>query len=190
VRASLEESARVKRATLEGCAPAIAAAGELLIAALRRGGRVLVFGNGGSASDAQHFAAELAGRFERERPALSALALGANTSDLTALSNDYGFERVFARLVEAHGRAGDAAVAISTSGASPNVNAAVSAARERGLATVGLCGKGGGALATLVDVAVVVPSDRTSRVQEAHIAVCHVWCELVDDALFPETLEA
>lgn len=187
VRASLEESARVKRATREVCERDIARAAELLAGALSAGGRVLAFGNGGSASDAQHFAAELAGRFDRERPALPALALTANTSDLTAIGNDYGFEHTFARLVQAHGRAGDVVVAITTSGSSPNVLAAVDEARKRGLASIGLTGKGGGKLAPHVDVAVVVPSDITQRIQEAHIAVCHAWCEWIDEVLFPET---
>jgi len=186
VRASLEESARVKRETAAACLAAIVDAGERLVEVLRGGGRVLALGNGGSASDAQHFAAELAGRFSAERPALPALALSANTSDLTAIGNDYGFEHVFARLVQAHGRAGDAVVAISTSGNSPNVLSAVAEARTRGLVTLALCGRGGGKLAGLVDAAVVVPSDETQRIQEAHIAVCHAWCELIDAALFPE----
>jgi D-sedoheptulose 7-phosphate isomerase len=153
----------------------------------RGGGRALVFGNGGSASDAQHLASELAGRFDRERPALPALALTANSSDLTAIGNDYGFEHVFARLVQAHGRPGDVAIALSTSGRSRNVNAAVSEARSRGLRSIALVGKGGGELASLVDVAVVVPSDSTARIQECHITLAHVLCELVDAALFPET---
>jgi D-sedoheptulose 7-phosphate isomerase len=152
---------------------------------LRAGGRILTCGNGGSAADAQHIAAELAGRLSRERPALPALALTANTSDLTAIGNDYGFDHVFARLVQAHGREGDVAVAISTSGNSPNVLAAVREARERGLRTIGLVGKGGGKLAPLVDCAIVVPSDDTQRIQESHITIGHALCELVDEALFP-----
>ena len=156
-----------------------------MIAALRGGSKLLAFGNGGSAADAQHLAAELAGRFERERPALPALALTANTSDLTAIGNDYGFEQVFARLVEAHGRPGDVAIAISTSGNSENVLRGVDAARARGLRSIGLTGKGGGKLAARVDVAVVVPSDVTARIQEAHATIVHVLCELVELALFP-----
>jgi D-sedoheptulose 7-phosphate isomerase len=193
VRASLEESARVKRELLESSAQAIADAAELVIEALAAEGRILVFGNGGSAADAQHFAAELAGRFGRERPALPAMALTTNSSDLTAIGNDYGFEQLFARLIQAHGRPGDVAVAISTSGNSPNVNAAVSEARAGGLRTLGLIGKGGGKLAALVDVAVVVPlvpSDSTPRIQESHIAICHALCELVEAALFPESAPA
>ena len=180
VRASFEETERTQRATFEQCADAIAAAGEIVVEALRAGGKVLSFGNGGSASDAQHLATELAGRFERERGALPALALTANSSDLTAIANDYGFERVFARLLEAHGVAGDVAIAISTSGNSANVTAAVCEAKERGLRTIALTGKGGGELAGLADVAICVPSERTARVQEAHIAICHVLCEIVD----------
>lgn len=184
--ALFEESARVKRAFAESHAAAVERAAGLLADCFRAGGKVLLFGNGGSAADAQHIAAEWTGRFRRERPGLPAIALTANTSDLTAIGNDYGFERVFARLVEAHGRPGDVAIAISTSGTSPNVIAAVEAARERGLATLGLAGRGGGKLAGMVDVAFVVPSDRTERIQESHITLLHVLCELVDEALFPE----
>jgi D-sedoheptulose 7-phosphate isomerase len=186
LRHSFEASAEVKRATVEACGDAIALAADLLIETLRGDGRVLAFGNGGSASDAQHFAAELAGRFDGDRPALPALALTANTSDLTAIGNDYGFDRVFARLVAAHGRSGDLAVAISTSGNSPNVLEAASEARARGLRSVGLIGRGGGKLAGAVDVPIVVPSDVTARIQEAHITILHVLCELVEAALFSE----
>jgi D-sedoheptulose 7-phosphate isomerase len=160
-----------------------------VIECFREGHKLLAFGNGGSASDAQHLCAELAGRYVRERPGLPALALTANTSDLTAIGNDYGFDRVFARLIEAHGSAGDVAVAISTSGNSRNVLEAVAAARQRGLATIGLCGRGGGKLAGCVDVPIAVPSENTARIQETHIAIIHVLCELVDDALFPDLRE-
>jgi len=187
IHAALEEGIEAQRATLEACAPAIERAAVCLIECFRGGGRLLAFGNGGSASDAQHLCAELAGRYVRERPGLPALALTANTSDLTAIGNDYGFERVFARLVEAHGRPGDVAVAISTSGHSPSVLEAVASARERGLVTIGLTGKGGGKLASRVDVPIVVASERTPRIQETHIAILHVLCELVDEALFPES---
>jgi D-sedoheptulose 7-phosphate isomerase len=186
VRAAFEDSAATKLATLDACGGSIAAAAERVIGCFRDGHKLLAFGNGGSASDAQHLCAELAGRYVRERPGLPALALTANTSDLTAIGNDYGYDRVFARLVEAHGAAGDVAVAISTSGNSANVLEAVAAARQRGLATIGLCGRGGGKLTGCVDVPIIVPSDRTPRIQEAHIAIIHVLCELVDDALFPE----
>ena len=187
VRAILHESMEVKRALAEAAATTIARAAELCAQSLRAGGKILLFGNGGSASDAQHIAAELAGRLSRERPALAALALTANSSDLTAIGNDYGFDHVFTRLVQAHGREGDVAVAISTSGNSPNVLAAVKEARERGLHTIGLVGKGGGKLAPLVDCAIVVPSDDTQRIQESHITIGHALCELVDEALFPRS---
>jgi D-sedoheptulose 7-phosphate isomerase len=157
--AAFEESAQVKRAFAEAQADSVERAAEILVECFGRGGKVLLFGNGGSAADAQHIADEWTGRFKRERPGLSAIALTANTSDLTAIGNDYGFERIFARLVEAHGREGDVAIAISTSGNSPNVLAGVEEARARGLRTLGLTGRGGGKLADRVDVAFVVPSD-------------------------------
>lgn len=185
VRALLEESARVKRAVAEGQAEAIAGAAAVVADCFRGGGRALLFGNGGSAADALHIAAEWCGRLGRERSALPALALGANPSELTAIANDYGFERVFQRLVEAHGRAGDVAIALSTSGESPNVLAAVDQARAAGLRTLALVGKGGGKLAGRVELAVVVPSDDTQRIQEAHIAIGHALAQLVEDALFP-----
>ena len=186
VRAAFEDSVATKRATLDACGGVISAAAERVIECFRAGHKLLAFGNGGSASDAQHLCAELAGRYVRERPGLPALALTANTSDLTAIGNDYGYDRVFARLIEAHGRTGDVAFAISTSGNSRNVLEAVATARQRGLATIGLCGRGGGKLAGCVDVPIAVPSDHTPRIQETHIAIIHVLCELVDDALFPE----
>jgi D-sedoheptulose 7-phosphate isomerase len=188
VRASLEESPRLTREMLELAGPQIAAAAERLVTTFRGGGKLLAFGNGGSAADAQHLASELTGRFERERPGLPALALTANTSDLTAIGNDYGFERVFARLVEAHAREGDVAVALSTSGNSPNVIAGIEAASARGLHTIGLVGKDGGKLCARCDVVIQVPSHVTARVQECHIAALHVICELVDAELFPEEL--
>jgi len=190
VRASLEEAGRLQREMIEVAGGRVAEAAGLVIDVFRSGGRLLAFGNGGSAADAQHLAAELAGRFDRERPGLPALALTANSSDLTAIGNDYGFERVFARLVEAHGRPGDVVVAISTSGNSPNVLEGVEAASRRGLRSIALVGKGGGRLASRVDVAIVVPSDATARVQECHIAAIHVLCEIVDAELFPEKAEA
>ncbi len=159
----------------------IEVAGASLVRALRSGGKVLVCGNGGSAADAQHFAAELVGRFESERKGLPAVALTTDTSALTAITNDYSFERVFARQVEALGREGDVLVAISTSGNSPNVLAAVMAARALGMPTVGLTGARGKKLASLCDHAVLVPSERTARIQEAHLTVIHLWCGMIDD---------
>lgn len=182
-----EESARVKRAFVEAHGESMARAVEMVVEAFEAGNKILLVGNGGSASDAQHIAAEWVGRFRRERNALPAIALTANTSDLTAIGNDYGFERIFARQVEAHGQAGDILLAISTSGNSPNVIEAVKTAKDRGLRTIGLLGRDGGALSKSVDLAIVVPSKVTARIQESHITFCHALCEFVDSALFPES---
>ena len=185
VRRIIDESIHVKRALAAECAEALARAGEILVDCFRGGGKVLLFGNGGSAADAQHIAAEWNGRLSVERPPLPAIALSANTSDLTALGNDYGFDQVFARLMEAHGNEGDVAIAISTSGKSPNVLNAVAQARSCGVRTIGFIGKGGGKLASLVDIPIVVPSDATQRIQECHITMGHILCELVDLVLYP-----
>jgi D-sedoheptulose 7-phosphate isomerase len=171
-----------QRVQREGQA-AISAAADALRQALRDGRTVLVCGNGGSAADAQHFAAELVGRFTRERRAWPALALTTDTSALTAIGNDYGFDRVFARQVEAHGRPGDVLVGISTSGGSTNVLAAVETAKARGLVTIGLTGRDGGALGRAVDVHLNVPSPSTARTQEVHITLLHVLCDLVEREL-------
>jgi D-sedoheptulose 7-phosphate isomerase len=152
----------------------------LITGCLRNGGKVLFFGNGGSAADAQHLAAELVGRFVRERAGLPAIALTTDSSILTAVGNDYGFEQVFARQIQALGRPGDVAVAISTSGNSANVVEGVKEARKRNLKTIGLTGTGGGALAQQADVAITIPSTSTARIQECHIAIGHLFCELVD----------
>jgi D-sedoheptulose 7-phosphate isomerase len=150
---------------------------------LRRGCKILVCGNGGSAADAQHFAAELSGRYLKERRALAGLALTTDTSALTAIGNDYGFDRVFSRQVEALGRPGDLLVGISTSGNSPNVILAVEAAKALGMRTLGLLGRDGGKLLPLVDEALVVPSPVTARIQEVHQMVYHFWCEALDGHL-------
>ena len=160
-------------------APVVGAA-EAIRAAFRGNGKLLVFGNGGSAADAQHLVAELVGRFARERTGMPAVALTADTSVLTSIANDYGFERVFARQVEALGRAGDVAVAISTSGASPNVLAAIEAARARGLRTIALTGRDGGAIGRAADIHVNVPDQSAARVQEVHRTLIHAICELVE----------
>lgn len=162
---------------------AILASADALLRALDSGRKVLVCGNGGSAADSQHFAAELVGRFARERRALPALALTTDTSIVTAIANDYGFERVFARQVEAHGQAGDVLVAISTSGGSPGVLRAVEAARARGLVTIGLTGRDGGALGRAVAIHLNVASPSTARTQEVHATLLHVLCDLVEQEL-------
>jgi len=185
IRRLFAESARARDVFLEENADALARAVELVGDALAAERKVLLFGNGGSAADAQHIAAEFVGRFARERRALPALALTTDTSALTAIANDYGYEHVFARQVHALGVAGDVALAISTSGRSPNVLRAVEACRERGVRTIGLTGGDGGPLATMVDVSLrVSASTHSARIQETHILVGHVICELVDRRLF------
>jgi D-sedoheptulose 7-phosphate isomerase len=155
--------------------------GRLICDALRAGRKVLLCGNGGSAADAQHIAAELVGRYEKSRRSFPAIALTTDTSALTALSNDFGFDEVFARQVVGLAQEGDVLIALSTSGRSPNVFKAVEKARELGCQTIGLTGAGAEPLASACDIAVVVPSPRTSRVQEAHITIGHLWCEMVDE---------
>ena len=182
-RAQLAESARLKLWLAENLADRLAIAARLVAEALRRGNKVMFCGNGGSAADSQHLAAELVGRYRRNRPGLAALALTVDTSALTAIGNDFGFEEVFSRQVEALGQPGDVLVAISTSGRSPNVLRAVDAARALGLKTVGLVGRDGGQLAGLVDLALVVPSEDTARIQECHITLGHILCDLVEGEL-------
>ncbi len=167
---------------LKSLAPQIAAAARILIAALQKGKKILVCGNGGSAADSQHIAAELVGRFKRERKALSAVALTTDTSILTSLANDYAFARVFARQVEALGRKGDVLVLISTSGNSGNLTEAARAARAAGVFTLALLGRDGGSLKPEVDLALVVPAADTARIQECQSVVYHILCDLVESA--------
>lgn len=164
----------------------VAAAARMLAEALQAGGKILLFGNGGSAADAQHLAAEFVNRFQVERPPLAALALTTDTSVLTSIANDYDFVQVFAKQVRALGRPGDVAWGISTSGSSANVVQALEAARDLGLRTLALSGGDGGPVADRADLAIVVPSRHTPRIQEVHIMVGHVLCDLVDFLLFPE----
>ncbi|GAB6905981.1 Phosphoheptose isomerase [Desulfosarcina cetonica] len=168
-------------------APAIHGVGGMLRKTLLAGGKLLICGNGGSASDAQHFAAEIIGRFERERRAYPAVALTTDTSILTAVGNDYGFDDVFARQVAGLGRPGDVLIGISTSGNSPNVIRAVETAKASGIVTVGLLGRDGGTLKTLVDHAVVVENPVTARIQEAHIFILHYWAFQIEAGLLPTT---
>lgn len=180
VRVLKEAAAAHERMTAD-VAPVVAVA-EAISQSLRQGGSVLVFGNGGSAADAQHFAAELLGRFEQERRAWPAMALTTDTSALTAIGNDYGFDRVFARQLEALGKRGDVAIGISTSGNSPNVLRALETGTERGLITVALTGRGGEA-GKLAAHHIAVQETRTARVQEVHATLLHVICELVEKDL-------
>lgn len=175
-----EGSAAAARAFLAAQAESVCAAGERIRDALASGHKLLVCGNGGSAADAQHLAAEIACRFETERRALPAIALGGNTSALTAWSNDYSYDTAFAREVEAFAHPGDVLIAISTSGNSKSVVEAVRAASKLGVYTIGLLGKDGGRLAGMVDAPIVVPSDRTAHIQECHLVAYHFWCEMID----------
>jgi len=165
--------------------PVLAAVGMCLIKALRAGNKILFCGNGGSAADSQHLAAELTGRYRRDRRPLAAIALTVDTSALTAIGNDYGFHDIFARQLAGIGRAGDVLVALSTSGSSENVIRAIEAARRLDIVAVGLTGESGGAMAGLCDLCVQVPSTDTARIKEMHIAVGHILCGLVEDAIDP-----
>jgi D-sedoheptulose 7-phosphate isomerase len=189
VEISIRESLAVKQALLDDqkLLSRIARVGRACVTALRKGHRILLFGNGGSAADAQHIAAELVGRFRRERPGLPALALTTNASTLTAIGNDYSFEDVFARQVEAFGNKGDVAIGISTSGNAANVLGGIAMARARGLLTVGMTGKSGGKLGKQVQYCLGVPAEATARVQEAHILIGHVLCEIIDRELSTRT---
>ena len=180
----IEASIDVKRRTIETQAPMIVAIAERVVETFWRGGKLLLCGNGGSAADAQHIAAEFVSRFRRERRGLPAIALTTDTSILTAISNDYGYERVFARQVEALGRPGDMVIGISTSGLSASVITAMRAARDGGMATVGFTGASGGMLVDNVDLCLCVPSHNTARIQEVHITVAHTVCEIVERTLF------
>ncbi|WP_374581295.1 phosphoheptose isomerase [Pseudoduganella sp.] len=181
------ESAEIKIQSATVLAQPIAQAVELMFSALSNGNKILACGNGGSAADAQHFAAELVGRFERERFPLPAISLSVDTSILTAVANDYSYREIFSKQVQAYGQAGDILLAISTSGNSANVMAAIEAALEREMRVVALTGKGGGAIGKMLtdaDVHICVPADRTARIQEVHLLTIHCLCDGIDVALF------
>src|SRR5471032_2900663 len=189
ILAHFHESAEIKIQSATVLAAPIAAAIELMFAALSNGNKILVCGNGGSAADAQHFAAELIGRFERERPGLPAIALSTDTSVLTAIANDYSFEQIYSKQVWALGQPGDVLLAISTSGNSANVLAAIEAAHEREMIVVALTGKGGGRMQDVLsdtDIHICVPSDRTARIQEVHLLTIHCLCDGIDAMLLGE----
>ena len=189
IEQSFIDSADLKYQAAQQLSKPIALGIQALITCVTGGGKVLACGNGGSAADSQHFAAEFVGRYERERPELAAIALTTDSSVLTALSNDYGFEQIYAKQVRALGQAGDVLVAITTSGASPNVLAAVKAAHEREMTVIALTGKGGGKMSASLretDFHICVPHDRTSRIQEVHLLALHCLCEGVDNQLLGE----
>jgi D-sedoheptulose 7-phosphate isomerase len=180
IMASLDQHIEVFNSILEDKTGLIENCADLILNTFKSGKKVLLCGNGGSAADAQHIAAEFVGRYENERRALPAIALTTDTSALTALANDYDFERIFSRQVDALAVEGDCLIAISTSGNSPNIISAVMAARKLGCKVVGMTGAKGKKLASLSDACIMVPSDRTARIQEAHITIAHIWCELIE----------
>ena len=180
------ESLELKRRYFAEHARDIQRAADIIVKAMKAGGKLLVFGNGGSAADAQHIAGELINRFLRERKALPAMALNTDGGVLTCIANDTGFENIFSRQIEALGQKGDVCLAITTSGNSPNVIAACNQARTQGLAVIGLLGRDGGPVAPLCDLALIVPSKDTQRIQETHNLVGHILCELIETELFPK----
>jgi D-sedoheptulose 7-phosphate isomerase len=182
----VRESISLQESFIRESGALVARAAAEMTACLRGGGKVLAAGNGGSAADAQHLAGELVNRFLRERPPLAGLALSTDGAVLTCIGNDCGFDRVFEKQVRALGRRGDVLLAISTSGRSPDLVTALAAARETGMRTIGLLGRDGGTMAPLCDLALVVPSHSTPRIQETHHLVLHLVCELVEDDLFPD----
>ncbi len=178
----IEESIAVKVKLARCASKEIAEAASIMVERLKSGHKVIAFGNGGSAADAQHFIAELVGCYQAARKALAAVTLTANSCSLTAIGNDYGFEDVFSRQLEAIGKAGDVVLAISTSGNSPNVLRALECARKLGIVTIGLSGKTGGKMRSLVDICLCAPSDSTPRIQEAHTLIIHILCGIVENA--------
>lgn len=181
IRSLVEESVAVKVKLLKTELDNIDKAAQAVVAAIKGGGKLLIFGNGGSAADSQHMAAELVGRFKKERRAIPAIALTTDTSVITALANDYGYESIFSRQVEALGKKGDVALGISTSGNSKNVIEGIKKARSMGLKAICLLGSGGGALKGECDIAIIVDSKDSARIQESHITVGHIICGLVED---------
>ncbi len=190
VKEAVAETVRLQQEFWEEQGDMVAAAARMLTGVFKDGGRVFIFGNGGSAADAQHLAAEFVNRFQIERPPLAALALTTDTSIITAVGNDYDFNEIFAKQIRALGRTGDLAWGISTSGASPNVVLGLKVARELGLKTLALCGRDGGEMAPLADIPLIVRSKNTPRIQEVQITIGHILCDLVDFLLYPEKFAA
>ncbi len=182
----LQESAQIMTRIRADFREAILEAAETMIAALRNGHKILICGNGGSAADASHFAAELVGRLQRDRRALPAIALTTDISILTAVGNDYGYDQVFRKQVEALGQSGDVLIAISTSGNSPNILTAIETARLQGMTVIGLTGRTGGEMVPVCDQALIMPAASSQHIQEGHIAIIHIWCALIENTLFPQ----
>lgn len=181
IRSIIEDSIQVKQAALEKNLVLLGRAAEAIISSFKNGGKLMLCGNGGSAADSQHIAAEFIGRFQKERRALPAIALTTDSSILTSLSNDYSYDIVFARQVEALGKKGDVLIGISTSGNSPNVVKAFEKARALGVTTIAFSGRDGGPVAKAADIAIIVPAQKTARIQESHITLFHALCEVVED---------
>lgn len=180
IKSEFESHQKVLSETADSLIESIMSAGELIVSTLKSGNKVILFGNGGSAGDAQHIAAELTGRYKTERQGLAAIALTTDTSALTAIGNDYGFDRIFDRQLEALGNEGDLLIGISTSGNSPNVINALALGKNSGMKRIGLTGKGGGEMKNLCDVNIIIPSNDTARIQEMHITIGHILCGIVD----------
>ncbi len=184
IKKSVEENIEVKQRLLDGHCQVIEQIALGMIQTLKEGGKIILFGNGGSAADAQHIAAELMGRFAAQRPSLPAIALTANTSTLTAIGNDFGYEYIFSRQVEGIARRGDLVIGISTSGKSPNVLRGIQAAKQMGIKTVAFAGGNGGPVGKESDLSFIVPSHNTQRIQETHIMAGHILCELIEHQLY------
>ena len=182
LKTEIEENIAVTSEFGQRCLPEIVEAANLILASVRAGGKVIAFGNGGSAAEAEHFVAELVGRYRLDRPPLAAVSLTTDTAVLTSIGNDYGFEQIFSRQLLAIGKTGDIAIAMSTSGNSPNVLAALESARTMGLASIGLTGKTGGKVRSMVDICLMAPSDCTARIQEVHTLMVHLICGFVEEA--------
>jgi D-sedoheptulose 7-phosphate isomerase len=186
VRKQIEESIKVKKLILDNdkFLKSVIETAEVCSEALKNGNKILLIGNGGSAADAQHIAGELVNRFSFERPGLSAIALTTDTSVITSISNDYGFENLFSRQIQALGRKGDVLISLSTSGTSANILKGIEEANKTGIKTIGLTGKSGGKMADLCDICLMIPSEDTPRIQEAHILVGHILCSVIENSLF------
>jgi D-sedoheptulose 7-phosphate isomerase len=186
VRKQIEDSLKVKKMVLddEALVKSVNEAANRCIRALKKGNKILIAGNGGSAADAQHIAGELVNRFGFERPGLAAIAITTDTSVITSISNDYGFSKVFARQIEAIGKKGDVFISLSTSGTSENILEAIKEAKRKGIINIGLTGKTGGKMAKLCDLVIKVPSADTPRIQEVHILISHIICSLIEDGIF------